>query len=128
MKNLFNTYFWNLDGNMTRLQYWTLWMIIIAVALIVNITEDIFNIDATLPYYLDIVREIVFLYIGGVMILKRCNDIGCNIWISTAFAIGLNATPMEFDEIGLVIAMVIGLIPNINTVKDNLAVYRKLFN
>ena len=113
MKNIFNLYFWNIQNNITRFQYWAFIITMISIAFIAGITQNILDIREAMDRFIDIL-DIILLWPSLVLIIKRCNDIGCNFYASLIIASVLIFAPaLEIiDTLIIAVFIVLGGIPS----------------
>lgn len=113
MKNIFNLYFWNIQNNITRFQYWAFFITMINVAIIAGIIQNILNIEEIMDRIIDIL-DIILLWPSLVLIIKRCNDIKCNFYASLIIAPVLIFAPAleTIDTLIIAVFIVLGSIPS----------------
>ena len=113
MKNIFNLYFWNIQNNITRFQYWAFIITMISIAFIAGITQNILDIREAMDRFIDIL-DIILLWPSLVLIIKRCNDIKCNFYASLIIASVLIFAPaLEIiDTLIIAVFIVLGGIPS----------------
>ena len=121
IKYLFNLYGWNINQNINRMQYWWFIIVMISVAIIAGIIQNIFNIRETMDSIIDIL-DIILLWPSLMLVAKRCNDIGCNIYVSIIVVAFITfAPPLEVDTLIVAGFFLLGIIPSnyINTLVYN---------
>ena len=113
IKYLFNLYGWNINQNINRMQYWWFIIVMISVAIIAGIIQNIFNIRETMDSFIDVL-DIILLWPSLVLIIKRCNDIKCNFYASLIIASVLIFAPaLEIiDTLIIAVFIVLGGIPS----------------
>lgn len=113
MKRIFNLYFWNINQSINRMQYWWFIIIMISIAIIAGITQNILNIRETMDSIINTL-DIILLWPSLVLIIKRCNDIKCNFYASLIIASVLIFAPaLEIiDTLIIAVFIVLGGIPS----------------
>lgn len=130
MKRIFNLYFWNINQSIDRMQYWWFIITMISVAIIAGITQNILNIRETMDSIINIL-DMILLWPSLLLVAKRCNSIGCNLYVSILIgAFMVFAPPLEVDELIIAGFFLLGIIPSnyINNLVYSYQVYKKIFN
>lgn len=112
IKNIFNLYGWNINGKINRMEYWWFIIVMISVAIIAGIIQNIFNIRETMDGFIDVL-DIILLWPSLLLVAKRCNDVGCNIYVSIIIAAFMTfAPPLEVDTLIVAGFFLLGIIPS----------------
>lgn len=111
MQNLFDIYCWNIKNNINRTQYWQFMIAMLCFGIIVQLAQIIFNLGG-IADTIFIVGNLIFLWPSFILVIKRCNDIGCNIYISIVLATIMTLIPIEMFKILVIGFVLIGIIPS----------------
>lgn len=112
-KQFLLTYGWNINQNINRMQYWWFIIVMISIAIIADIIhiQNIFNIRGTMDNIIDILN-IILLWPSLMLVVKRCNDIGCNIYVSVIIATFMTFAPPLVDTLIVAGFFLLGIIPS----------------
>lgn len=112
IKNIFNLYGWNINGKINRMEYWWFIIVMMSIAIIAGITQNILNIREAMDIFIDVL-DIILLWPSLLLVAKRCNDVGCNIYVSIIIAAFMTfAPPLEVDTLIVAGFFLLGIIPS----------------